>query len=191
MFENEIESVRIVVEKVCQVVVDIVGMQFECYDLFLDLGCFVLVIVFQDVQGQLLCFVFGVMLKDFGQEDDFGGMMEGQIIVIWFGVNVILLLDGWVVYLGLFRFFGELLILNIGDGYYVLLVGMDRIDVELGQFVLVGELVGVMGLIEWVSVLIFGMGLIQLILYVEFWKDGCVIDFIFWWVCIEEEKVCG
>jgi septal ring factor EnvC (AmiA/AmiB activator) len=34
------------------------------------------------------------------------------------------------------------LIINAGDGYYLLLAGMDQISVETGQFVLAGEPVG-------------------------------------------------
>ena len=52
--------------------------------------------------------------------------------------------DGWVVYAGPFRSYGQLLIINAGDGYHVLLAGMERIDVQLGQFVLAGEPVAAM-----------------------------------------------
>ena len=44
-----------------------------------------------------------------------------------------------------FRSYGQLLILNAGGGYHVLLAGMERISVDLGQFVLTGEPVAVMG----------------------------------------------
>ena len=53
--------------------------------------------------------------------------------------------DGWVVYAGEFRSYGQLLIINAGGGYHVLLAGMSRIDVSLGQFVLAGEPIAVMG----------------------------------------------
>ena len=56
--------------------------------------------------------------------------------------------DGWVVYAGPFRSYGQLLIINAGDGYHVLLAGMERIDVQLGQFVLAGEPVAVMAVTE-------------------------------------------
>ena len=49
-----------------------------------------------------------------------------------------------MVYAGPFRSYGQLLIINAGDGYHVLLAGMERIDVQLGQFVLAGEPVAVM-----------------------------------------------
>ena len=53
--------------------------------------------------------------------------------------------DGWVVYAGAFRSYGQLLIINAGGGYHILLAGMSRIDVGLGQFVLAGEPIAEMG----------------------------------------------
>lgn len=53
--------------------------------------------------------------------------------------------DGAVLFAGPFRSYGKLLIINGGGGYHVVLAGMDRIGVELGQFVLAGEPVGQMG----------------------------------------------
>lgn len=52
--------------------------------------------------------------------------------------------DGWVVYAGPFRSYGQLLIINAGGGYHILLAGMERINVNIGQFVLAGEPVGKM-----------------------------------------------
>ncbi|MBO1688015.1 peptidoglycan DD-metalloendopeptidase family protein, partial [Clostridium butyricum] len=51
----------------------------------------------------------------------------------------------WVVYSGPFRSYGQLLILNAGGGYHVLIAGMERISVTIGQFVLTGEPVATMG----------------------------------------------
>ena len=53
--------------------------------------------------------------------------------------------DGWIVYAGHFRSYGNLLIINAGGGYHILLAGMERIDVALGQFVLAGEPIAAMG----------------------------------------------
>jgi septal ring factor EnvC (AmiA/AmiB activator) len=47
--------------------------------------------------------------------------------------------DGSVVFAGPFRSLGRLLIIDAGQGYYLLLAGMDQISVEVGQFVLAGE----------------------------------------------------
>ncbi|MEH0071116.1 peptidoglycan DD-metalloendopeptidase family protein [Pannonibacter sp. Pt2-lr] len=115
-------------------------------------------------------------MKDYGQSDDYGGLTEGQTFATRPGAQVTAPGDGWVVYSGPFRSFGQLLILNAGDGYHVLLAGMDRIDVELGQFVLAGEPVGVMGSTQWASASAYGLGSTSPVLYVEFRKDGSAID---------------
>ncbi len=161
------------------------------FDPFADPGRIAPAIAFDDARGRLPQPVAGTMLKGFGQEDEFGGLTEGQSIATRPGSNVTSPADGWVVYSGPFRSFGQLLILNTGDGYHVLLAGLDRIDAELGQFVLTGEPVGVMGATQWASASTFGLGSTQPILYVEFRKDGRAIDPTPWWSRTEEEKARG
>ena len=98
--------------------------------------------------------------------------------------------DGWVVYAGPFRSYGQLLILNAGGGYHVLLAGMERISVDLGQFVLTGEPVAIMGGgTQWRQQLLLGSS--QPILYVEFRKDGTPVDPGPWWAATDSEKVRG
>ncbi|MCX2724273.1 murein hydrolase activator EnvC family protein [Roseibium salinum] len=189
--EAEIESAREAAEKSRQAALDAKRNASRRFDPFSDPGRLAPVIPFQEAKGQLPLPVAGTLLKDFGEEDDFGGVTEGQSIATRPGSNVASPADGWVVYSGPFRSFGQLLILNTGDGYHVLLAGMDRIDVELGQFVLTGEPVGVMGATQWASASTFGLGSTQPILYVEFRKDGSAIDPTPWWVRTEEEKARG
>jgi septal ring factor EnvC (AmiA/AmiB activator) len=52
--------------------------------------------------------------------------------------------NGNVVFAGNFRGYGQLLIIDHGDGYHTLLAGMSRIDGIMGQYVLSGEPIGVM-----------------------------------------------
>jgi septal ring factor EnvC (AmiA/AmiB activator) len=83
-----------------------------------------------------------------------------------------------VAYADKFRTYGQLLIINAGGGYHILLAGMQRIDVNVGQFVLAGEPVAAMG------VKAPGKGDKtgdQQVLYVEFRKDGQPIDPGPWW----------
>ena len=89
--------------------------------------------------------------------------------------------DGWVVYAGPFRSYGQVLILNAGDGYHIVLAGMERIDAALGQFVLGGEPVAVMGSTRLASIGDVDHTSAQPILYVEFRKDGNSIDSAPWW----------
>jgi len=95
-----------------------------------------------------------------------------------------------VVYAGPFRSYGQLLILNAGGGYHVLLAGMERISVDLGQFVLTGEPVGVMGGGSQVSAAAATRPKSP-VLYVEFRKDGAPIDPGPWWAANESEKARG
>ena len=99
--------------------------------------------------------------------------------------------DGWVVFSGNFRSYGQLLIINVGGGYHVLLAGLERISVELGQFVLTGEPVGVMGRDATLGHSFIASGPSDRpVLYVEFRKDGNSIDPTPWWASAEE-KVRG
>ena len=89
--------------------------------------------------------------------------------------------DGSVLYAGPFRSYGQLLILNAGDGYHVVLAGMNRINVALGQSVLAGEPVGAMGEARVASSSASSGGNRAPELYVEFRKDGKPVDPAPWW----------
>ncbi|GLK73059.1 murein hydrolase activator EnvC family protein [Ancylobacter dichloromethanicus] len=145
---------------------------------------------FEDAKGLLPMPVGGAVLKAFGAEDGYGGQEKGMSLGTRIEAQVASPSDGWVVYAGPFRSYGQLLIINAGGGYHILLAGMDKITVELGQFVLSGEPVGVMGRGPQL-VSSAGLGTAQPILYVEFRKDGNSIDPTPWWATSESEKVRG
>jgi septal ring factor EnvC (AmiA/AmiB activator) len=134
--------------------------------------------------------VNGVKIREFGAPDGLGGTEKGLSIATRNGSQVTAPCDGWVVYAGPFRNYGQLLILNAGDGYHVLLAGMERISVDLGQFVVTGEPVAVMGSRAQATVTI-AAGSGQPVLYVEFRKDGTPVDPGPWWAASEVEKVRG
>ncbi|WEK50900.1 MAG: peptidoglycan DD-metalloendopeptidase family protein [Candidatus Kaistia colombiensis] len=133
----------------------------------------------------------GVQLKGFGDPDGLGGTTQGLSIATRAAARVSSPSDGWVVYAGPFRSYGQLLIINAGGGYHILLAGMERIDVELGQFVLAGEPVALMGSRLLASSSTVGIGATQPVLYVEFRKDGNSIDPAPWWARSNDEKVGG
>jgi septal ring factor EnvC (AmiA/AmiB activator) len=147
-------------------------------------------IAFASARGQVPIPVNGVKLKEFGSPDGSGGQEKGLSIATRAGAQVTAPADGWVVYAGPFRSYGQLLILNVGGGYHILLAGMDRISVELGQFVLTGEPVAVMGNGSHIAA-VLATGSSQPVLYVEFRKDGIPVDPGPWWVAGEGEKVRG
>jgi len=147
-------------------------------------------VAFASLRGRVPIPVNGVKLKEFGAPDGIGGVEKGLSIATRAGAQVTAPADGWVVYAGQFRSYGQLLILNVGGGYHVLLAGMDRISVDLGQFVLTGEPVAVMGDGSHVAA-VLATGSSQPVLYIEFRKDGTPVDPGPWWAAGEGEKVRG
>lgn len=148
-------------------------------------------VAFVDARGLLPRPVNGVEVKSFGDDDGLGGTSEGISIATRAGAGVSSPADGWVVYAGPFRSYGRLLIINAGGGYHVLLAGMEQVNVELGQFVLAGEPVGVMGNRQFASISAESGDAQQPMLYVEFRKDGTSIDPAPWWTRSNDEKVGG
>jgi septal ring factor EnvC (AmiA/AmiB activator) len=147
-------------------------------------------VAFASLRGHVPNPVNGVKLKVFGDPDGMGGSEKGVSIATRAGAQVTAPADGWVVYAGPFRSYGQLLILNVGGGYHVLLAGMDRISVDLGQFVLTGEPVAVMGNGSQIAA-VLATGSSQPVLYVELRKDGTPVDPGPWWASGQGEKVRG
>src|SRR5689334_4680231 len=149
-------------------------------------------IAFASAKHMLPIPVNGVKSRDFGSPDGSGGNEKGISIVTRPGAQVTAPCDGWVVYAAPYRSYGKLLILNAGGGYHVVLAGMERISVEIGQFVLTGEPVAVMGSGPQIaSSIVTGAGTSQPVLYIEFRKDGAPVDPNPWWATTDSEKVRG
>jgi septal ring factor EnvC (AmiA/AmiB activator) len=147
-------------------------------------------IAFASARGLFAFPVNGRKIREFGGSDGAGGVEKGISLATKAGAQVTTPCDGWVVYAGPFRSYGQLLILNAGGGYHVLIAGMERISVNIGQFVLTGEPVATMGTTSQVAS-ILATTASQPVLYVEFRKDGTPIDSGPWWAASEGEKVRG
>jgi len=126
--------------------------------------------------------VSGQFAKRFGEDDGAGSSLKGDILRTQSGAIVTAPVDGTVLYAGPFRSYGQLLILNPGDGYHIVLAGLDRLNVSLGQSVLAGEPVGMMGEARLASIAASTLDGAVPELYVEFRKDGKPIDPKLWWV---------
>jgi septal ring factor EnvC (AmiA/AmiB activator) len=157
---------------------------------FRDPGRLTPAVAFSSLRGQVPIPVNGVKIKAYGAPDGLGGSEKGVSIATRAGAQVTSPADGWVVYAGPFRSYGQLLILNTGGGYHILLAGMDRISVDLGQFVLTGEPVAVMGNGSRIAS-ILATGSSQPVLYVEIRKDGIPVDPGPWWASGQGEKARG
>lgn len=147
-------------------------------------------IAFASARGLLAFPVNGRKIRTFGGSDGVGGVEKGISLATRAGAQVTTPCDGWVVYAGPFRSYGQLLILNAGGGYHVLIAGMERISVNIGQFVLTGEPVATMGSTSQIAS-ILATTASQPVLYVEFRKEGTPIDSGPWWAATEGEKVRG
>jgi septal ring factor EnvC (AmiA/AmiB activator) len=143
---------------------------------------------FDAAKGSLRLPAQGRRVKRFGDADATGGTVKGISLQTRAEARITAPADGWVVYAGEFRSYGQLLIINAGGGYHVLLAGMSRIDVSLGQFVLAGEPIAVMGNSAAPSQGVDDSS--RPVLYVEFRKDGRPIDPDPWWA-EASEKVQG
>jgi septal ring factor EnvC (AmiA/AmiB activator) len=142
---------------------------------------------FEAAKGTLRLPAQGRQVKRFGEVGTAGSALKGISLQTREEARITAPADGWVVYAGEFRSYGQLLIINAGGGYHILLAGMSRIDVSLGQFVLAGEPIAVMGNSATPSQ---GDDSSRPVLYVEFRKDGRPIDPDPWWA-EASEKVQG
>lgn len=134
---------------------------------------------FAQAKGLLMLPASGSIIRDFGEQDDFGIESQGVSIRTREQAQVVSPADGWVSYAGEFRSYGQLLIINAGGGYHVLLAGMEEIYVRRGQFVLSGEPVATMGEAS-ASESRSGKEA-RPSLYVEFRKNEKPIDPMPWW----------
>src|SRR5690606_17964166 len=146
---------------------------------------------FSSAKGALAFPAQGVRIREFGTPDSFGSTAKGLSIATRASAQVTAPCDGTIVFAGPFRSYGELLIIDAGEGYHVLLAGMKQINVEAGQFVRAGEPIGVMGESAVSSAVIGGIeGDSRPILYVEFRSSGNSVDPSPWWAG-SDEKVRG
>ncbi len=136
-------------------------------------------IAFAQAKGRLPLPAQGKMIIKYGDKAN-ASKSNGIVMETRAGAQITSPSDGWIVFAGVFRSYGQILIINAGDGYHILLAGLSQIDVQLGQFVLAGEPVGKM----------IGSGgggkpkgsEAAPVLYVEFRKDGRSIDPDPWWL---------
>lgn len=134
---------------------------------------------FEKVKGQLPLPCAGKKIKSFGMRDETGGKSEGIVVETRTDAQIVSPSDGWVIYAGQFRSYGQLLIINAGGGYHILLAGMDQIYTSVGQFVLAGEPVAVMG--KSAPQPAGGATSRSPSLYIEFRKDARPVDPDPWW----------
>ncbi|MEM7214686.1 MAG: peptidoglycan DD-metalloendopeptidase family protein [Pseudomonadota bacterium] len=164
------------------------AQKYKLEDSFSDPGRLAPAIAFNKTKGLLPLPVNGVAVSEFGENDGAGSANKGLSLEARENSRVISPADGWIVYAGPFRTYGQLLIINAGAGYHVVMAGMEDINVLPGQFVIVGEPVGKMGAQQVAGVGQIDVSTTKPILYVEFRKDGKSIDPAPWWAQTNLER---
>lgn len=95
--------------------------------------------------GLLVLPARGETLRQYGEADSFGAASKGLVIATRVGAQIVAPFDGQIAFAGQFRGFGLILIIEHSDGYHSLLAGLGRVEAGIGQWVLAGEPVAVMG----------------------------------------------
>ena len=99
---------------------------------------------FVHAKGTLHRPVSGPKITEYGQLISFGVTSKGIVYKTRAGAQVTSLFDGTVIFSGPFKGYGNIIIVEHGDGYLSLLAGLGRIDCDVGQKILAGEPVGTM-----------------------------------------------
>jgi septal ring factor EnvC (AmiA/AmiB activator) len=143
---------------------------------------------FSSLERKLELPVAGDILRKFGDADGTGHTAVGMTVAASPGSVVTAPADGLVVFAGAFRSYGQMIILNAGDGYHVVLAGMDDVRTRQGRFVLSGEPIAVMGAKKVASAAVLTLETDRPTLYIEFRKDGSPVDSKPWWTAKESGR---
>ena len=99
---------------------------------------------FEKAKGSLPLPARGNIITKYGEQKAKGISAKGITIASRNQAQVISPFDGNVIFSGPFRGYGNMIIIEHGDGYLSLLSGLETLSVELGQMLLAGEPVGQM-----------------------------------------------
>jgi len=133
----------------------------------------------------------GVNVVNFGDGDGFGGVSDGLSVVTNADAPVRAPADGWVLYTGNYLNYGQIVILDAGQDYTILLAGMAGVDVKPGQFVLMGSTVGTMGSRTIGRTVATSAGAQRPTLYIEMRSKNVPIDPTGWWASPENSTQSG
>jgi septal ring factor EnvC (AmiA/AmiB activator) len=134
---------------------------------------------FDMARGAMVYPARGTLALRYGEADEFGASTKGLTLVTRPGAIVVAPYDGRVEFAGPFKGYGQILIIQHGDGYHSLLAGLDRIDGAVGDWLAAGEPVGAMS-----------TGEPKPRLYLELRHNGQPINPLPW-LATRDEKVSG
>jgi septal ring factor EnvC (AmiA/AmiB activator) len=93
-------------------------------------------------RGNLTPPAHGRVIQGFGDDTAAGPRARGVTWQTRADASVVAPWDGRIAFAGPFRRFGQILIIDHGEGYHTLIAGLGRIEAEVGQWVLAGEPLG-------------------------------------------------
>jgi murein hydrolase activator len=134
---------------------------------------------FAGARGHVVYPASGEMMTRFGESDELGATSKGITFATRAAAQVIAPYDGRVLFAGPFQGYGQILIIEHGDGYHSLLAGLGRVESPVGQWLVAGEPVGVMP-----------QGATRPHLYLELRHNGQPINPLPW-LATRDEKVSG
>jgi septal ring factor EnvC (AmiA/AmiB activator) len=134
---------------------------------------------FTKARGQVVFPASGILLSRYGEPNEFGISSKGLTVATRPGAVVVAPFDGQIEFAGPFKGYGQILIIQHGDGYHSLIAGLDRIDGTVGDWLVSGEPVGAMA-----------PGEPKPRLYLELRHNGQPINPLPW-LATRDEKVSG
>jgi septal ring factor EnvC (AmiA/AmiB activator) len=146
---------------------------------------------FTSAKGFLDLPVSGVNVINYGDSDGFGGISKGLAIVTRADAPVLAPADGWVLFAGDYLNYGQIVILDAGQDYTILLAGLAAIDVQLGQFVKMGDTLGTMGSRTFGRTVATSAGASRPTLYIEMRNNNAPIDPTGWWASPQNPTQSG
>jgi septal ring factor EnvC (AmiA/AmiB activator) len=135
--------------------------------------------------------VSGVNVVNYGDSDGFGGVAKGLSVVTRAEAPVLAPADGWVLYAGDYLNYGQIVILDAGQDYTILLAGLASVDVQPGQFVLMGKKLGTMGSRTIGRTVATSAGAQRPTLYIEMRNNNEPMDPAGWWASPENPTQSG
>jgi len=140
-------------------------------------------VAFTKIHGKLPFPAHGNILRSFNQKNRLGQVSQGVLLGTRKQAQITAPANAVVEFAGEFRSYGQLLIMNVGEGYHILLGGLEKIDVETGQQINAGEPVGYMGeTVTRGTLITSALDVSKPVLYIEIRKNGGPVDPADWWL---------
>jgi septal ring factor EnvC (AmiA/AmiB activator) len=136
---------------------------------------------FTAMRGYMTMPASGVPVIEYGAGDGFGGISSGVSLVTRADAQVVAPADAFVLYAGPYLNYGQIVILNTGQDYTVLLAGLAEVSVDVGRFVMMGEPIGTMGSRTIGRTVTTSAGVSRPTLYIELRRLSDPVDPSGWW----------